>query len=300
MRITLTGASGFIGNRLIARLLERKHTLHLLGRRRPTNLPAGVEFSVWDANNGSTPPPEALHGAEAIIHLAGEPVAQRWTSTVKQRIRTSRVDGTEALLRAIAQLAVKPRAFVAASAIGYYGDRGEDLLPETARPGTGFLPDICVAWEGASGEARRQGIRTVLLRIGIVLGPDGGALSKMITPFRLGAGGKVGNGRQWMSWVHVDDAVGLILHALETPALQGPMNVTAPNPVRNVDFTHALGKVLNRPTLIPVPEIGLKLVFGEMATMLTSSQRVDCAAARNSGYRFLFPDLDKALRNLFA
>lgn len=300
MRITLTGASGFIGHRLIARLLERKHTLHLLGRRRPTNLPSGVQFSAWDATSGNTPPVDALHNAEAVIHLAGEPVAQRWTQAVKQRIRTSRVEGTEALLRAMAALSVKPQALIAASAIGYYGDRGEELLPETASPGTGFLPEICVAWEGASSEASKQGIRTVLLRTGIVLGPDGGALAKMITPFRLGAGGKVGSGRQWMSWIHADDTVGLILHALEKPALQGPVNVIAPNPVRNTDFTHALGKALHRPTLIPVPEFGLKLVFGEMATMLTSSQRVDCAAARNSGYRFQFPDLDGALANLFA
>ncbi|MFN7932664.1 MAG: TIGR01777 family oxidoreductase [Bryobacteraceae bacterium] len=300
MRITLTGASGFIGHRLIERLLQRKHTLHLLGRKRPTNLPPSVQFSGWDATSGNTPPVEALHNAEAIIHLAGEPVAQRWTPAVKQRIRTSRVDGTQALLGAIAQLPVKPQTFIAASAIGYYGDRGEELLPETASPGTGFLPEICIAWEGASNAARSQGIRTVPLRIGIVLGPDGGALAKMITPFRLGAGGKIGSGRQWMSWIHADDAVGLILHALETTSLQGPMNVTAPNPVRNTDFTRALGHALHRPTLIPVPEFGLKLVFGEMATMLTSSQRVDCAAARHSGYRFQFPDLGTALANLFA
>ncbi|MBS1829882.1 MAG: TIGR01777 family oxidoreductase [Acidobacteria bacterium] len=297
MQITLTGASGFIGQRLIARLLDRGHTLHLLGRRRPNNLRAGVQFSAWDATSGTTPP---VDNAEAIIHLAGEPVAQRWTSAVKQRIRTSRVDGTEALLRAVAQLSVKPQAIIAASAIGYYGDRGEELLPETASPGAGFLPEICVAWEGASLQAQRLGLRTVLLRIGIVLGPDGGALAKMITPFRLGAGGKIGNGRQWMSWVHADDAVGLIIHALETPTLQGPLNVTAPNPVRNADFTHALGRALHRPTLIPVPEFGLKLIFGEMATMLTSSQRVDCAVARHSGYRFQFPELEGALSNLFA
>ncbi len=299
MRITLTGASGFIGSRLIARLLERNHTLHLLGRRRPANLPVGVQFSPWDATAGTAPTPAALEGVDAVIHLAGEPVAQRWTPAVKERIRTSRVEGTQALLGAIAQLPVKPQSFLAASAIGYYGDRGDELLTENAPAGAGFLPEICIAWESASSEAAKQGIRTVLLRIGIVLGPDGGALAKMITPFRLGVGGKVGSGRQWMSWIHAEDAVGLILHALETPHLKGPMNVTAPNPVRNADFTRSLGKALHRPTLFPVPEFGLKLVFGEMASMLISSQRVHCAAARSSGYRFQYPDLDAALANLF-
>ncbi|MBL8222104.1 MAG: TIGR01777 family oxidoreductase [Bryobacterales bacterium] len=297
MQITLTGASGFIGGRLIARLLERKHSLVLLGRRRPARLPDGVKFFEWDANSGAAPPVEALEGSEAVIHLAGEPVAQRWTAAAKEKIRSSRVGGTAALLGALKPISSKPHVFIGASAIGYYGDRGEELLAESAKPGTGFLPEICVNWEAASREARNLGIRTVLLRIGIVLGPGGGALAKMVTPFRLGAGGKVGSGQQWMSWIHVEDAVGLMLHALETP-VEGPMNVTAPNPVRNVDFTRALGKALRRPTLIPVPEFGLSLVFGEMATMLTSSQRVDCAVARQTGYRFQYPELDGALSEI--
>lgn len=297
MQITLTGASGFIGGRLIGRLLERKHRLLLLGRRRPGRLPDGVTFFTWDANSGAAPPVEALEGSEAVIHLAGEPVAQRWTASAKEKIRSSRVGGTAALLGALQPLSSKPHVFIGASAIGYYGDRGEELLAESAKPGTGFLPEICVDWEAASREARKLGIRTVLLRIGIVLGPGGGALAKMVTPFRMGAGGKVGSGQQWMSWIHVEDAVGLMLHALDTP-VEGPMNVTAPNPVRNVDFTRALGKALRRPTLIPVPEFGLKLAFGEMATMLTSSQRVDCAMARQTGYRFQYPELDGALSEI--
>ena len=298
MQITLTGASGFIGSRLIARLLEQKHTLHLLGRRQPAELPACVSFSRWDANAGHPPPEASLRGAEAIIHMAGEPVAQRWTASVKERIRKSRVEGTQALLKAVASLPVKPRTFIGASAIGYYGDRGEELLSETASPGAGFLPEICKSWEAASQQAAALGMRTATLRIGIVLGPDGGALAKMITPFRLGVGGRVGSGRQWMSWIHADDAAGLIEHALHHP-IHGPMNLTAPNPVRNTDFTKSLAKALHRPAIFPVPEFGLKLVFGEMATMLTSSQRVECAVARSTGYRFIFPDLDPALSNLF-
>ncbi|MBL8175871.1 MAG: TIGR01777 family oxidoreductase [Bryobacterales bacterium] len=298
MRITLTGASGFIGSRLIARLRERGHTLHLMGRRRPAELPEGVDFTVWDANSGMAPAEEALRGAEAVIHLAGEPVAQRWTAEVKERIRKSRLEGTQALVGALGGMATKPRVLVAASAIGFYGDRGEEVLTEAAKPGSGFLPEVCAGWENASLEAGKLGIRTVLLRIGIVLGPDGGALAKMVTPFRMGVGGKVGNGRQWMSWIHAEDAVGLIVHGLETQ-VEGPMNVTAPGAVRNEEFTAALAGALHRPALIPAPEFGLKLMFGEMATMLTSSQRVECAVARKSGYRFQFPELGGALADLF-
>lgn len=298
MRITLTGASGFIGSRLIAKLSSQGHALHVLGRRRPPMLPTDTGFSIWDATAGAAPPDKSLHGCEALIHMAGEPVAQRWTAAVKERIRTSRVNGTKALVDAIAKLPSRPRCFICASAIGYYGDRGEEVLSEESSPGTGFLPDICVAWEHAAREAEGLGVRTASLRLGVVLGLDGGALGKMVTPFRLGVGGRVGNGQQWMSWIHADDVVGLFLHALDSD-LRGPMNLTAPEPVRNAAFTKALGKALHRPTIFPVPRAALRLAFGEMASMLIGSQRVDCAVARRLGYRFQYPEINAAMADLF-
>ncbi len=294
MKITLTGASGFLGNRLVAQLLERGHALHLLGRTRPK---AKVEFSQWDAVNAE-PPAAALEGAEAVIHLAGEPVAQRWTPEVKERIRTSRVNGTNALVKVMGTLAAPPKVLIAASAIGFYGERGDDLCTEATTAGQGFLPEVCVEWEKAAAAAKTFGTRVVLVRIGIVLGPDGGALEKMLPPFRMGVGGVIGNGRQWMSWIHVDDVVGLILHALENPTVQGPVNATAPRPVRNSEFTKALGRVLGRPTIFPVPTLALQALYGEMAQIVLASQRVEPVAAQRGGYAFRYPDLLPALQDL--
>jgi uncharacterized protein (TIGR01777 family) len=295
MKITLTGASGFLGRRLIERLQQDGHTLHVLGRSRPKA--AGVSFTAWDAVRDAVPV-EAVEGADAVIHLAGEPVAQRWTSEVKDRIRTSRVNGSEALVRAIGAAGQRPRVMVAASAIGYYGERGDAVVTEATPAGQGFLPDISVAWERAADGALAHGVRVVKLRLGIVLGPDGGALDKMLPPFRMGVGGVIGNGAQWMSWIHVDDVIGLLVYCLAHAEVQGAVNATAPRPVQNKEFTHALGVALHRPTIFPVPPLALKLLYGEMASMVLASQRVEPVAALRAGYAFAYPELQPALNQL--
>ncbi|HUQ92970.1 MAG TPA: TIGR01777 family oxidoreductase [Bryobacteraceae bacterium] len=299
MQLTLTGASGFLGNRLVARLLESGHRLRILGRHKPATLAEGVSFYHWDVLQGP-PPPEALEAAEAVIHFAGEPVAQRWSPQAKERIRKSRIDGTHALIHGIGRLSRKPKAFIGASAIGYYGDRGEEILTETSAAGSGFLADICVAWEQAEQKAQSIGLEVTRLRLGVVLGPNGGALGKMLLPFRLGIGGPIGNGRQWMSWVHVEDVVGMIEFLLAQPAGSGVFNVTSPSPVRNAGFAKALGQALHRPAFLPVPVRVLKLLYGEMADMVIASQRVEPMAAQRAGYRFRFHDVKSALDDLLA
>jgi uncharacterized protein len=299
MKVALTGASGFLGPVLVQRLLERGHGVHVLARdvaRALTRLPSGVTGSYFDA---ATPlSPDALGGAEAVIHLAGEPVAQRWTDQARQRIRDSRVVGTRLLVEAM-RAAGTVRHFVSASAIGYYGaDRGAEPLTETSSPGEDFLARVCRAWEAEALEADTAGIRTVLPRIGVVLHPEGGALKKMLPLFRLGLGGKMGSGQQYMSWVHRDDTLGLLLFALEQPELRGPLNVTAPEPVTNADFSRALGAALGRPAVMPVPAFALKAAMGEMSEVVLGGQRVLPRRAQEAGYRFQHPELSEALRSL--
>lgn len=296
MQITLTGASGFLGQRLVTRLLREGHSLHLLGRSRPKD---AVKFTPWDAIKDPVPK-EAVDGADAVIHLAGEPVAQRWNPEVKERIRTSRINGTAALIKTLEAVSRRPRILISASAIGYYGERGDDLCTEATPPGGGFLPDVCVLWEKSADAAKALSLRVVKLRIGIVLGPNGGALEKMLPPFRMGVGGVIGDGRQWMSWIHVDDVVGLILHALYNDSVQGALNVTAPTPARNRDFTTALGKALRRPTIFPVPVLAIKALYGEMSQIVLASQRVEPVVALRSGYAFAWPELQPALDDLLA
>lgn len=293
MKITLTGASGFIGGRLVDRLLAQGHELHVLGRRRPASLPPVVAFTSWDAMRDSSVPADAVKDAEAVIHLAGEPVAQRWTTAAKERIRVSRVKGTQQLVSALSR---QTAVLISASAIGFYGDRGDEVLTESSPPGRGFLPDVCVQWEA---EVAKFNGRVVQLRLGIVLGPEGGALAKMVTPFRFGVGGRIASGQQWMSWIHVDDVVGMILFALENAEVKGPMNATAQDPVRNAEFTKALAHALHRPAILPVPAFALKLGFGEMSTIIIASQRVEPAVAEHAGYRFRFAALEPALADLF-
>lgn len=289
MQITLTGASGFIGNRLTAQLRASGHTLRALGRRAVPGIPT----TVWD---GSGPAPaEALTGANAVIHLAGEPVAQRWNEDVKRRIRDSRVMGTRQLVDALAQLDAKPEVLVCASAIGYYGSRGDDLLTEVCGPGEGFLEDVCVAWEREADRAAALGVRVVKIRIGIVLGQEGGALAQMLPPFRMGVGGPLGGGRQWMSWIHVDDLVAMFQFALEHREVSGVLNGTAPHPVTNSQFTRELARALHRPALFPVPAFALRLLFGEMSRILLASQRVIPEAAQLAGFAFRYPELRPAL-----
>lgn len=293
MKITLTGASGFIGGRLVDRLLAKGHEIHVLGRRRPAGQ---LTFHTWDAARDSSVALAAIDGAQAVIHLAGEPVAQRWTSQAKQSIRASRVNGTQQLVKALLALKRRPEVLISASAIGFYGERGDEVLTETSKPGSGFLPSLCVEWENL---AAQFGERAVQLRLGIVLGPDGGALAKMVTPFRFGVGGTIGSGRQWMSWIHVDDVVGLILFALENAKVKGPMNVTAPAPVRNTEFTKSLAAALHRPAILPVPGFALRVLFGEMSSIMTGSLRVEPMVAMRAGYQFRFAALDGALADLF-
>jgi uncharacterized protein (TIGR01777 family) len=297
MKITLTGASGFLGKKLIAKLAAEGHQLHLLGRKRPADLSSSVAFSTWDALSGEVPV-EAVDGADAILHLAGEPVAQRWDDAVKRRIRESRVNGTNALVAAIAKAAVKPKVLVAASAIGFYGSRGDERLTEESAPGTGFLPEVCVEWERAIDQAATFVPRIVKLRIGVVLGSGGGALEKMLPPFKMGMGGKIGDGRMWMSWIHIDDIVGLLVFALHNDQLSGPVNGTSPHPARNEEFTKALGRAVRRPTLFAVPVVALKTMYGEMADIVLGSLCVEPAAAQKAGYQFLHTDLEEALRSV--
>ncbi len=292
MRITLTGATGFIGKALAKRLSDEGHELRILSRN-PSDRPG---FHAWNPLGGE-PPPESLENAAAVIHLAGEPVAQRWTPEAKRLIRESRVMGTRYLVQALSTQSRRPEVLVCASAIGYYGDRGEETLTEQSHPGAGFLPETCVAWEQQADLASALGIRVVKLRIGIALG-DGGALAKMLPPFRAGLGGPLGGGRQWMSWIHIDDLAGLAAFALRTPTLRGAVNAVSPQPVRNAEFTRSLGAAVRRPAIFPVPAFGLKLIYGEMAEVLLGSQRVLPAAAQSAGFQFRFNDLQSAFADL--
>jgi len=296
VNITISGGSGLIGRRLLKLLGSDGHTLRVLSRHAGTNLPAGVALSVWDATRGE-PPAESLQEADAVIHLSGESVAQRWTDAARSRIRETRVVGTESLVRALAKLPRRPQALVCASAIGYYGSRGDETLTEASPPGSGFLSELCQEWEKAARQAEELGIRVALIRIGVVLDPRGGALGKMLPPFKMGLGGKLGDGRQWMSWIHAGDLANLFRFAVLNP-VAGPMNGVSPVAVTNADFTRALAAALHRPAIFPVPRPALQLLLGEMADMLLASQRVLPQAAELSGFRFQFPHLDNALSDL--
>jgi hypothetical protein len=300
MKVLVTGASGFVGPRLL-RLLDRPVVLS----RNPDRSRAAIGMLAgrivrWDPMQGP-PPSEAFEGVDVVMHLAGESVAEgRWTAAQKARIRDSRVIGTRHLVQGIAQAAVRPRTLVSASAVGYYGDRGEEELTESAAPGRDFLAEVCVAWEQEALAARKHGVRVVTARTGIVLGAGGGALAKMLTPFKLGGGGPLGNGRQWMPWIHVADLARLYVHAAETTALDGPMNAVAPHPVRNADFTKALARQLHRPAFLPAPYFGLRLLFGEFAQVLFASQRVIPQVAVDSGFVFQYPEIAAALREILS
>jgi uncharacterized protein (TIGR01777 family) len=294
MRITLTGASGFIGQSLVRMLAEAGHELHVLARSRK-GLPFSVQFSRWDVLAGQ-PPLESVRDADAVIHLAGEPVAQRWTTAAKRRIDETRRIGTANLIAALSKLDRRPEVLVSASAIGYYGSRGDETLTENAPPGRGFLPKVCLDWEATADSAAGYGMRVVKLRTGIVLAPGGGALKEMLPPFRLGVGGPIASGRQWMAWIHRDDLVSLYRFAVENHSVSGALNAVAPEPVRNADFSHALGRALHRPAIVPVPGFALKLLFGEMAEVILASQRVIPERTLAAGFRHVHTDLDETLR----
>ena len=297
MNILVTGATGLIGSALVSSLTSAGHGVTRLVRVQPK---PGEKAARWDPLAG-TIDASAFEGVDAVVHLAGENIAERWTPAKKVRIRESRVNGTQVLCEALAHLASPPKVLVSASAIGYYGDRGEEILTEESAPGTAFLSEVCRAWEAAADPARQKGIRVVHARFGVVLSAAGGALAKMLPPFRLGLGGVLGGGRQYLSWIALDDAVGAIQHAIVTDALQGPTNAVAPRAVTNQEFTKTLGAVLGRPTVIPLPAFAARLMFGEMADeLLLASTRVQPAKLLASGYGYRYPELEGALRHLLA
>ncbi len=300
MKALVTGGTGFVGPRLL-RLLNQPTVLS----RNPARAAESIghlagNILPWQPLEGP-PPPEAFEGVDVVFHLAGESVAEgRWTRTQKEKIRESRVVGTRHLVTGMTRQDTGPKTLISASAVGYYGNRGDEELTEDSAPADDFLADVCRAWEDEANAARSRGVRVVTARTGIVLGAGGGALAKMLTPFRLGAGGPLGNGRQWMPWVHVADLARLYVHAAETISIDGPMNAVAPHPVRNSEFTKALAKQLRRPAFMPAPYLGLRLVFGEFAQVLFASQRVLPKVALDSGFQFQFPLIAAALKEILA
>lgn len=294
MKVAVSGATGLIGTALRESLVADGH--QVLALTRHDRLPP-LETITWDVDHGRFDA-GALEGVDAVVHLAGEPIAQRWNDARKKAIRESRVKSTRLLVEGLKSLKTKPRVLVSASAIGLYGDRGDEELVETSPPGEGFLAETCQAWEQAAMEAMGLGIRTAVIRTGILLSTRGGALKKMLLPFRLGAGGPVGSGNQWMSWVHIDDHIRALRFILDKDDLMAAVNVTAPNPVQNRAFGKALGRAVSRPALLPTPAFALKLIFGEMASILLEGQRVLPKKLLDNGYRFRFPELGPALSDL--
>ncbi|HEV7503985.1 MAG TPA: TIGR01777 family oxidoreductase [Thermoanaerobaculia bacterium] len=301
MRVVITGGSGLIGSAVAREMGGAGHEVVVLSRdpSKVKGLPANTRAVPWDGKTG-TGWSSLLDGDTAIVHLAGESIAAgRWTESRKRRIRESRVESGRAVLAAIRQAKEKPKTLLQGSAVGFYGPCGDEVVTEGHPPGTDFLADVCVDWEASTADAETLGVRRALLRTGIVLSGDGGALPKMSLPFRLGAGGPLGGGRQWLPWIHLADEVGAIRFLLEHDEVRGPFNLTAPQPLTNRDFSRVLGKALHRPSLAPAPGFALRLVLGEMADMLLNGQRAVPQRLLEMGYAFRFPEALQALRNLF-
>ena len=296
MKILVSGSHGLVGTALIKSLTEEGHEVVRLVRREAR---AGANEVEWHPEQNRLNP-QQLEGLDAVIHLAGESIASgRWTDEKKRAIRDSRVKSTTLLSNTLAQLSRPPSVFLSASAIGYYGSRGDEVLTETSKPGKDFLASVCVEWEEATRAASEKGIRTVNARFGIILDAHGGALGQMLTPFRMGIGGRVGDGKQWMSWIALADVVAGLKYLLTDETTHGPINFVAPNPVTNAEFTRALGQVLSRPTLFPIPTFGARIAFGEMAdALLLSSQRVEPKVLKEKGFQFAWTTLEAALRHL--
>ncbi len=297
MRVLVSGASGFIGSALMRALSEAGHEAIALVRRAARPGAGEIPWDPWGVVD-----PTKFHGADAVVHLAGENIAAgRWNEERKSRILNSRVQGTQTVAASIARAMPRPRVLVSASAVGFYGDTGDKELTESEPPGATFLAEIGRQWENATRAASDAGVRVVMLRIGMVLGREGGALGRMLWPFRLGLGGRLGDGRQWMSWITLDDLVALILFALTRDSLRGPVNAVAPNPVSNTEFTRALGAVLHRPTIFPVPAFAVRTLFGEMGKeLLLASNRAIPEKALASGFQFRYPELRAALEDVLS
>ncbi|HEX3390997.1 MAG TPA: TIGR01777 family oxidoreductase [Solirubrobacteraceae bacterium] len=310
MRVTVTGATGLIGSRLVAALRARDDEVVVLSRdperalrsleRNPARA-GSLHAVVWDPS-AEPAPASGLVGSDAVVHLAGEAIAQRWSAAAKQAIRASRVQGTRNLVAGIAALAPgeRPRTLVSGSAIGYYGPRGDEPIDEEAPPGPGFLAQTCVAWEAAADAAEEIGLRLVKVRTGVLLDPAGGALAKMLPPFKLGVGGPVAGGQQYVSWIVPDDLIGIMLTALDDERWRGAVNATAPAPVRNAELSKALSRALHRPALLPVPGLALKAMYGEMSEVVTTGARVVPAKALMKGYEFRYTQLDAALQSVLS
>lgn len=295
MRVLVSGASGLVGSALTSFLASQGHKVVKLARGGSAD--TGADVVRWDPRGGSINPTD-LENFDIVVHLAGESVAQRWTDDAKAKIKESRISGTKLLAEALSKVQKKPRAFICASAIGFYGDRGNETLSEESQPGTGFLAGVCREWEDSTASAKAAGIRTVNLRFGVILSTAGGALAKMLPIFQIGAGGNLGSGRQYMSWISLEDAVQAIYFAMTKPELNGPINVVGPKPCTNAEFTATLGKILQRPTFLPVPSFGPRLLFGEMADeMLYAGAKVLPAKLERQGFRFQYPELESALRH---
>jgi uncharacterized protein len=293
-RIAVTGATGLIGSEIRRRLEQAGHQTIQLTRRPPTST---VTQAQWSVDEGLVNP-SRLEGIHGVIHLAGESIVGRWTEDKKRRIRDSRVDGTRKLCEDLARLRSKPAVLLCASGINYYGDRGDEVLDEYTQPGRGFLSDVCQQWEAATSPAAQAGIRVVNVRTGVVMSQKGGALQKMLLPFRTGVGGRIGNGQQYWSWISLDDVVGAYLKALSNDSISGPLNATSPNPVTNAEFTRVLGEVLHRPTILPLPGFAARIVLGEMADeLLLASARVQPRVLETNGYTFAYPDLRACLEH---
>lgn len=292
MRVLVTGSRGLIGSALVPALESAGHSVTRLVRGK-----AGKKEISWDPSGRLDS--SATAGFDAVVHLAGESIAGRWTDSKKERISNSRIQGTHTLVNALMVAPNRPRVTVSASAVGYYGDRGDELLTEQSAPGSDFLADVCQRWEQAVEEAGSAGIRTVELRIGLVLSKHGGGLAQMLPPFRMGLGGRMGSGKQYWPWVSIADVVGAMMHALETDSMRGAYNVVAPQAVTNAEFTRTLGGVLHRPTIFPMPAFVVRAAFGQMGTaLLLASQRVSSKKLEASGYKFKQPELKGALEEL--
>jgi uncharacterized protein (TIGR01777 family) len=285
MRCLISGSTGLVGSSLVSYLQSQGYEIRRLARKTPT--------SADEVTLESLPP------VDAVVHLAGESIIGRWNAEKKEAIKKSRIDGTRALVNALSKLSTPPKVLVCASAIGFYGDRGNEWLTEESAPGDGFLPEVCQQWEGAASEISAAGTRAAMTRFGIILSAKGGALKQMLTPFKMGVGGKIGSGDQYYSWIAIDDAVRAIHHILINESLQGPVNLVTPTPVTNAEFTQILGKVLKRPTIFPMPKPAAKLAFGEMAeALLLASARVSPAKLLQSAYPYQYPELEGAFWHL--